>query len=171
MLVRRETRADVEAVEAVHRAAYADRADGTEPVEVGLVRRLRDDAGWVPALSPVAEEAGAVVGHVVCTTGSVPGGPAVGLGPIGVLPDHQARGVGGALVHAVLGAADALDYAAVALLGQRDYHPRFGFVAATTIGITPPDPTWGEYFQARPRHAWSPRVRGTFRYAAPCGDL
>ena len=35
--------------------------------------------------------------------------PALALGPLSVRPDSQRRGVGSALVHAVLGAADALD--------------------------------------------------------------
>jgi predicted N-acetyltransferase YhbS len=41
--------------------------------------------------------------------------PALGLGPIGVVPGHQNRAVGHALMHAVLGAADALDEHLVAL--------------------------------------------------------
>lgn len=169
MLIRRETDADVEVIDAIHRAAFASQTPaGEEPVEVGLVRSLRADAGWIPALSLVAEDAeGVVVGHVVCTRGSVPGGSAVGLGPIGVLPDVQARGVGSALMHAVLAAADALDVSVVVLLGHLDYYPRFGFVPARSIGITPPDPAWGEHFQARRLSAWTPAVGGEFRYAAP----
>lgn len=44
------------------------------------------------------------------------------LGPLGVAPSHQAAGIGSALVHAVLGAADALDEALVALLGAPAYY-------------------------------------------------
>ena len=39
MLIRRETEADHDSIDAVHRAAFAAQAPGTEPVEVGLVRR------------------------------------------------------------------------------------------------------------------------------------
>lgn len=168
MLVRRETDADVDAIDAVHRAAFA----GEEPVEVALVRRLRADRGWIPTLSLVVEDsAGAVAGHVVCTAGSLDRGSAVGLGPIGVHPDRQRGGYGSALMHAVLAAADALDHAVVVLLGHRDYYPRFGFVAAHRLGITPPDPAWGDHFQARPLSAWTPEVGGAFRYAAPFEEL
>jgi putative acetyltransferase len=128
----------------------------------------------VPALSLVAESApdgsGSVISHVVCTEGAIGDAVALGLGPIGVLPGHQADGVGAALMHAVLGAADALGYPAVVLLGHTGYYPRFGFVPGRSIGIEPTDPAWGEHFQARRLAAWTPATRGTFRYAAPFDD-
>ena len=52
-------------------------------------------------------------------------------------------------MHAVLGAADAMEFGIVVLLGHLDYYWRFGFVAARSIGVDPPDPTWDEHFQAR----------------------
>lgn len=173
MLIRRERGDDVAAVEAVHRSAFGDPAapDAT-PVEVALVRGLRADAGWVPALSLVAEGPdGSVVGHVVATTASLPGCSAVGLGPLGVLAEHQGDGVGSALMHAVLGAADALDVAVVVLLGHAGYYPRFGFEPAAGLGIVAPDPAWGDHFQARPLTAWTASCGGEFRYAAPFDAL
>lgn len=173
MLIRRERDGDAEAIDAVHVAAFAaDAETAAAPVEAGLVRALRADAGWVPALSLVAEDAtGTVVGHVVATTASLPGCSAVGLGPIGVLPDHQGDGVGAALMHAALGAADALDVAVVVLLGHADYYPRFGFEPAAQLGIVAPDATWGEDFQARRLTAWTDSGAAEFRYAAPFDDL
>jgi putative acetyltransferase len=169
MLIRREVAADIDRIGEIHRAAFAfDAPDGGEPVEVGLVHALRADGGWVPALSLVAEDVeGGVVGHVVCTEGALGDAAAVGLGPIGVLPAMQRRGVGEALMHAVLAAADALDYPVVVLLGHLDYYPRFGFVPAARLGVLAPDPAWGDHFQARPLAAWSAGLAGTFRYAAP----
>ncbi len=173
MLIRRETPDDIDDIDEVHRRAFAPMAPaGAEPVEVGLVQALRADRGWVPALSLVAEDGdGNVVGHVVCSEGFVDDEAAVGLGPIGVLPGHQGSHIGHALMHAVLGAADALDYPLVVLLGHTDYYPRFGFVPADTLGITPPDPAWGEHFQARVLATHRPELRGTFRYAAPFQEL
>ena len=136
MLIRRETDADVTAIDKIHQAAFARPGIGTEPPEVDLVRRLRADVGWVAALSLVAKHTtGAAVGHVVCTVGSIGDAVALGLGPLGVLPAYQRGGVGQALMHAVLGAANALDFPVVALLGNVDYYSRFGFVAARTIGV------------------------------------
>ena len=173
MLIRREHADDLKAIDAVHSAAFAGQAEpGAEPVEIGLVRALRADDGWVPALSLVAEgRDGSVVGHVIATIASLPGCSAVGLGPIGVLPDHQGNGVGGALMHAVLGAADALEVAVVVLLGHTGYYPRFGFEPAAGLGIVAPDPTWGEHFQARTLTAWTAENGGEFRYADPFGAL
>lgn len=172
MLVRRENHADLEAIDEVHRRAFAaDAGPGLEPAEVGLVRALRAGPAWVPALSLVAEREGGVVGHVVVTRASVGDGEAAGLGPVGVPPAHQGVGVGSALMHAVLGAADALDVAVVVLLGHTGYYPRFGFVPASDLGIAAPDPAWGAHFQARPLAAWHPGIGGAFRYAAPFDAL
>jgi putative acetyltransferase len=88
-----------------------------------------------------------------------------------VLPTYQRRGVGQALMHAVLGAADALAFPVGALLGNVDYYARFGFVAARSIGVIPPDPAWDDQFQARPLHTWNPALGGIFKYAAPFEDL
>jgi putative acetyltransferase len=173
MLLRRELPTDVEEIDEVHRQAFAFAAPGGgDPVEVGLVHALRADQGWVAALSLVAlDPGGAVVGHVVCSEGSLDDTPAVGLGPIGVRPGAQRRGVGQALMHGVLAAADALDYPLVVLLGHLDYYPRFGFVPASRLGVLAPDPAWGEHFQARPLATWTEAMGGTFRYAAPFQDL
>ncbi|MFI9010300.1 GNAT family N-acetyltransferase [Actinosynnema sp. NPDC053489] len=167
MLIRRETAADVRAIHDVTEAAFAAQPRG----EVRLVGELRADPGWIPALSLVAEVGGEVVGHVVCTRGAVGDAPALGLGPLSVLPAHQRSGVGKALMHAVLGAADALDEPVVILLGDPRYYSRFGFVPASTYGITPPDPAWEPYFQARALTAHTPDLTGPFRYAAPFSEL
>ncbi|MGH3687190.1 MAG: GNAT family N-acetyltransferase [Pseudonocardiaceae bacterium] len=52
--------------------------------------------------------------------------PSISLGPLGVIPACQRRGVGRALMHAVLAAADALDEPAVTLLGDPAYYSRSG---------------------------------------------
>jgi putative acetyltransferase len=74
-------------------------------------------------------------------------------------------------MHAVLGAADALDEPLVALLGHPDYYPRFGFRPAGELGITPPVADWAPYFQARTLSAYQPDLRGAFRYARPFEEL
>ena len=114
---------------------------------------------------------GGLVGHVVCTRGTVGAVPAVGLGPIAVLPSRQRGGVGSALVHAVLGAADALREPLVALLGNPGYYGRFGFEPASAHAILAPDPDWGDYFQVRLLADWTPAATGAFTYAAPFGRL
>ncbi|MEU9559460.1 GNAT family N-acetyltransferase [Streptomyces fumanus] len=167
MLIRRETPAYAPAVSTVTAAAFAK--PGTPvPVEVTLLDELRTCDGWLPELSLVAlSDKDEVVGHVVCTRGHVSTVPALGLGPLSVHPDHQSRGVGLALVHAVLGAADALGEPLVALLGSPAYYCRYGFRTSTDHGITAPNPSWGEYFQVRTLTAHDPTLRGVFEYAEP----
>lgn len=184
MIVRRELPADVDAVREVLAAAFARPGSAGPPVEVALLDALRTDPGWLPRFSLVAVAGGtdttatvagsavggAVVGHVVCTRGDLAGTPALGLGPIAVTPGQQGRGVGSALMHAVLGAADAADEPLVALLGEPAFYGRFGFGPASALGVTAPDPAWGDYFQARALTAYR-SVTGRFRYAAPFARL
>ncbi len=94
-----------------------------------------------------------------------------GLGPIGVLPERQGEGVGSALVHAVLGAADALGLPLVGLLGAQAFYARFGFVPAAARGIAAPDPTWGDAFQVRVLCAYEPSFVGSFHYAPAFDEI
>jgi putative acetyltransferase len=173
VLVRRETPGDAAAIHAVTAAAFA-RPDEDDPAEAPLVGWLRAGPAWIPELSFVATEpdGGDVVGHVVCTRGTIGTStgntvPALALGPLSVRPDWQRKGVGKALMHAVLGAADALGEPLVALLGSTEYYQKFGFRPASEYGITPAHQEWGEHFQVRTLTAHDPAVRGQFAYPEP----
>jgi putative acetyltransferase len=179
MIVRREMPADVDAIRAVTRAAFAT-PEKPGRGEAGLVDELRASTAWLPALSLVAvdeERTGgagtlgtAIAGHVLCTRAHVGTAAVLALGPLSVRPDRQRQGVGSALMHAVLGAADALDEPLVVLLGHLEYYPRFGFRPAVEIGLTPPRP-WGPHFMARRLAAYTPELRGEFAYAEPFKDF
>jgi len=164
MILRREQPGDDAAVAAVHTAAFS-RPDTDDVPEARLVDDLRQDGSIIPGLSIVATHDDQVIGHVVCSRGRAGDHPCLGLGPIGVLPSHQRHGVGLALMHGVLAAADAMNEPAVLLLGEPGYYRRFGFVLAQPLGLLPPDPGWAEHFQVRPLTAWDGSLRGTFRYA------
>ncbi len=162
----------MDAVRDVVAAAFPDQArPGATPVEVTLVDALRQTDEWLPSLSMVAEVDGQIVGYVVCSRAWVEEHPVLGLGPLAVSPQSQRTGVGSALMHAVLGEADALGEPLVVLLGHTDYYPQFGFRPASELGIVPPVAEWGAHFQARPMNAYDPAIRGAFRYAAPFNDL
>jgi predicted N-acetyltransferase YhbS len=176
-VVRRERPADHDAVRDLHRAAFAvDPVTGVlraaeDVPEAPLVDALREDTGFLPHLSLVAVGDDGVVGHVIATRARLEpaGTPVLGLGPLGVRPDSQRSGVGTVLVHALVAVAEAAGESLVALLGAPAYYRRFGFVPATDLGIRPPDPAWGDHFQAR--RLAGPPTGGDFRYAQPFADL
>jgi putative acetyltransferase len=171
VIVRRELPEDRGVVSAVHTAAFGGGRAAEDVPEARLVDLLRTAGDTVPELSFVALRAGDVVGHVTCSRARVGDAASLGLGPLGVLPAAQRTGVGSALMHAVLGAADALSAPVVVLLGDPAYYGRFGFGPADELGIRSPDPAWGRYFQARPLSAWQGRPTGDFRYASAFSQL
>ncbi len=170
VIIRREQAADVAAIRAVVADAFRrpESPDGV-PDEVALVDDLRASGAWLPRLSLVADEDGVIVGHVICSRAHVDRTPVLALGPLGVVSAAQRRGIGTALVHASIGAADAGDEPLIVLLGYPAFYRRFGFVPAASLGIVAPDPTWGDHFQARTLATYDPRIRGRFRYAAAFG--
>jgi putative acetyltransferase len=173
VLIRRETPADIAEGRAIVGAAFRDPQTSAEPAEVVLLDRLRASREWIPALSLVAESpaAGPIEGHVVCTHAWVGDVKVLGLGPLAVRPDKQRRGVGSALMHAILGAAEALGTPAVGLLGSTAYYSRFGFRPGREVGVASPDPAWGDHFQVRLFVPALAAPRGRFRYAPPFEDM
>jgi putative acetyltransferase len=129
MIVRPERAADVAGVYVVNASAFPTSA------EAKLVDALREAAR--PVVSLVAEEAGAIVGHIFFSPVTVPNAPTrvMGLAPMAVLPARQRAGIGGALVKAGLAACKDLGAGAVVVLGHVDYYPRFGFVPASRYGL------------------------------------
>lgn len=162
---------DRPAVEAVISAAFGHPGSNEPPPETALIQALRRDVAWIEALSMVATRGRRIVGHVVCTRGWVGELSALGLGPISVLPAYQRQGTGQALMHAVIGAADAAGEALIALLGDHRFYGRFGFVEASRLGVVAPSSEWGAHFQVRTLTECPTSIAGTFRYAAPFDDL
>jgi predicted N-acetyltransferase YhbS len=110
---------------------------------------------------------GEVVGHVISTRGWVGSHELLGLGPLGVTPRLQRKGIGSALMKETIARANAAGESGIALLGSPEYYPRFGFVPAATLGVLPPEEAWGEHFQLLPLALWPGGVHGVFRYAEP----
>ncbi|MFI9024927.1 GNAT family N-acetyltransferase [Streptomyces sp. NPDC053560] len=166
---RPETPGDVAAVRAVNLAAFP----GAE--EADLVDALRADPGaWLDGLSLVAEAPdGTVAAHALLTRCHVGGRPALALAPCAVLPAHQRRGAGSAVIRAALDAARARGEHLVVVLGHPGYYPRFGFVPASRWGISAPMEVPDEALMALPLDAAAPDARpvpgGVIRYAAAFG--
>ncbi|GAA3609753.1 N-acetyltransferase [Marihabitans asiaticum] len=165
LVLRPQTRADDAAVAALVDSAFATDAGGAGTVERRLLGELRADGDLVPELTLVAEVDGAVVGQVACSTGDLAGRPSIGLGPICVRPDLQGRGIGAALMSAVIATAERRGDPVIVLLGDPDYYGFFGFVPAVDLGIGSPGPWPDRFFQAKALRAWRPELAGPFRYA------
>jgi len=104
-------------------------------LEADIARTVADVEG---SFALVAEEGGTMIGHVQLSRGWIGAKPVVALGPIGVLPERQGQGCGGALVRGALEEAARRGERVVMLLGSPAFYPRFGFVPAATFGLKNP---------------------------------
>jgi putative acetyltransferase len=129
LVVRPEEPADRVAALEVERAAF-----GSDE-ETAIVERVQDEEG---SFALVVEEDGDVVGHVQLSRGWVGESPVLALGPIGVVPSRQRRGIGSALMRAALEEAGRRGEVAVMLLGDPAFYPRFGFEPASKFGLRNP---------------------------------
>jgi putative acetyltransferase len=182
--IRPETPEDVPAVQALIAAAFAPSGNAGGPVvEEVLNDALRRDPDWIGPLSLVAESerdgiGREIVGQLTSSYGllqhpdrAVLDRRIVAVGPVAVLPSRQRTGIGSELLRAVIERADAAGAPAIAVLGSPDFYGRFGFVAASSVGIQAPNPVWGKYFQVRTLAAHEPDMVGQFRYAGPFDAL
>lgn len=167
MLIRPEAAADCAAIGAVVAAAFDSVAHSD------LVERIRASPGYEPDLALVAVAGGVVVGHVMISRAILRNDAGdrriCMLSPLAVAPAHQRHGIGGALVTAVLAAADARGEPLVVLEGSPVYYGRFGFEPATTHGIHIHLPDWAppEAAQVRRLSAYDaddPTLHGTVVY-------
>lgn len=111
------------------------------------------------------------VGHVVCSRAASATARCWASARWACSRLASVAGSGTPIMHAVLGAADALGEPAVVLLGDPGYYARFGFEPAVPYGILPSDPAWEPAFQVRRLAAWEGSLRGTFRFAPPFEGL
>lgn len=151
--IRSEQPIDLDQIHELHRAAFAG------PAEAELVDTIRAGPNFIPELSLVAVTGdGSVLGHVLVSrielqprAEDAERVPVLALAPVAVLPPHQGRGIGSALMHEAMDRADALEEASTVVLGSPPFYERFGFVPAVDLGITGPYDAAGDAFRVRPR--------------------
>jgi len=138
--IRAETDADAQSITEVTERAFAtlEISDQTEALIIAALR----EAGAL-TLSLVAELEGRVIGHIAFSPVTVEDGTGgwFGLGPVSVLPKHQRRGVGAALVREGVSGLRRLRAAGCCVVGHPEYYGRFGFEhpAVLTYPGVPPE--------------------------------
>jgi putative acetyltransferase len=126
LIIRNETHHDVSAIAEVTIAAFKTLAVSNH-TEQFIIEALR--AAKALAVSLVAEMDGQVVGHIAFSPVTISDGTLnwYGLGPVSVLPEHQQKGVGKALIGEGLSRLKDLGAQGCCLVGHPDYYWRFGF--------------------------------------------
>ena len=160
MRIRAEEAGDRDAVRNVHRLAFGEHGSVVAPL-VDALREADPDA-----LSLVADDDG-VVGHVMFTRGLLDAPPRLVdvavLSPLGVLPERQGQGVGGALIRRGL---ELVDAPLVFLEGDPAYYSRFGFAPGGPRGFRKPSLRIPDAaFQVFERPGYEPWMTGTLVYS------
>jgi len=161
LIIRPETAADHDAIRKVNDEAFGDTVEGK------LVDAIRASDRFVPELSPVAVSEGLTVGHVISSYVDVEPGVrrVLQVGPLAVLPSHQRRGIGTALMEETIRIADARAEPLLLIEGNPKYYERFGFTRADAVGIEPPPEAHGpQYFMIRPLATYDAAFRGRAIY-------
>lgn len=140
------TEADYRITEAVTREAFWN-VYGPGCSEHFVLRTLREKKAVVPQLDVLARLGDKIVGCAACTVSGIDCADGrrevLTLGPIGVLPEYQRRGIGAVLIDYVRTKAAELGYAAIVLTGDPEYYGKRGFMPAMFYGVQNAD---GKYF-------------------------
>ncbi|AHG63799.1 GNAT family N-acetyltransferase [Advenella mimigardefordensis] len=144
IVVRSEQPGDLGAISLVTRTAFEPEAfsSHTEQFIVDALRR----AGQL-TVSLVADNAGAIVGHIAFSPINVSSGEQgwYGLGPVSVLPQWQGQGVGTRLIRSGLEQLQSMGARGCVVLGDPDFYCRFGFKNSESLVYTDAP---ARYFQA-----------------------
>ena len=161
MIIRNEMESDIEAIAEVTKIAFATCPYG-EHTEQFIINALR--AAGALTVSLVAQIGESVTGHVAFSPVTMSDGSPdwYGLGPVSVLPQHQRRGIGTALIREGLSRLRARGGKGCVLVGPPAYYQRFGFrnLPALTLEGVPP-----EVFLALPFQDRTPRGSVAFHSA------
>jgi putative acetyltransferase len=135
--------------------------------ELAIVSRTWSARQGLPFIELVADDGGTVVGHLQAAPGRLDGSaaPVAGVAPVCVGTSSQRRGIGSALMAALIDDAEDRQWPLLVLLGDPAYYGRFGFKAAGPLGLDyAPVGPGNPHFQARRLARYRVSLRGTFTY-------
>jgi putative acetyltransferase len=126
VIIRSEVSSDYPAIRRVHIEAFANHPYSHQTEHL-IVDTLRDASALT--ISQVAEIDGAIVAHIAFSPITMNGEDVRWfiVGPVGVLPSLQRRGIGSALVNRGLQLLRASGAHGCMLVGPPEYYKRFGF--------------------------------------------
>jgi len=105
-----------------------------------LIRIIRESEDYIPEISRIAEVDGKIVGAVYYTKAWIVDGDIrheiATFGPLAVEPTMEGNDIGGALMRETIKLAKKAGIKAIALMGEPNYYPRFGFKRGAEFGIT-----------------------------------
>ncbi|WP_135612500.1 GNAT family N-acetyltransferase [Methanococcoides sp. AM1] len=149
ILIRPEEECDIKEVENMTREAFWDLY---KPgcVEHLIVHNMRRSSDFVKELDHVACDGDKIIGSIIYSKAKVINNEnkefeVLCMGPLGVLPSYQNKGVGSLLMEHSIEKAKHLGYKAIIIFGNPEYYKRFGFKNATEYNI---QTSSGENFEA-----------------------
>ena len=165
IIIRKETTDDYYATELCTLRAFWN-LHGPGCYEHLLVHKLRESKDYLPELSRVAELNGQIVGVIMYHKARVVNEEGeteiLSFGPLAVEPTCFNMGIGGMLLKETLALAKEAVYLGIALCGEPDYYPRFGFLRGRDTKLThgiygTPDP-----FMVYPLNDGFEKLQGKF---------
>jgi putative acetyltransferase len=134
IVIRNETETDIETISEITKAAFENLAISGH-TEQFIIDALRDCKAL--SISLVAVDGNRVVGHIAISPVKISDGSSAwyGLGPISVLPELQAQGIGKILMQEGLARLRSLGAKGCILVGNPGFYERFGFKSPKDLFI------------------------------------
>lgn len=114
-----------------------------------VVHKIRKTDAFIKELDFVACNQEKIVGNVIYSKAKVINEnneefEILCIGPLGVLPSYQGKGIGTLLMKHSIKVAKTLGYNAIVIFGNSNYYHRFGFENAKKYNI---QTSWGDNFE------------------------